>query len=326
MILLEIRKKKIRFISILLLVYFSCVNIFAQEENQNSEFRQDTNRLLVIWENGGRFIEFTELDESHVNMRIVLKPYYRFVYDDASKIKVDYTRIKNSESQFYLKFKYAFSRDSIALPVCVENNSFFTSFYKRVKYTENNSEPNYASRTNPMEGFWIEQGTRDGILLYPQEMPKSIDAYFFTKNSYIKFRYWLDDLVYSKKKAIVKGSSGKSYEFPKLLKRGKYVYSCVTSNGSVLRNFETGVYSINGDKNAADGKGLSLTLKKQGAGPGSDAVADVYPHQRFIEMKNLPLYILDRGQVFSIGDAYLLRSSITNLDAEIKAHNSKRRK
>ncbi len=211
-------KKRVQVISVFVIFCLLSLSVFGEEES----FVKEVNPLLGIWENGGRFIEFTEQDENHINMRIVLKPYYRFVYDDASKIKVENRKIGVSNSQFSLKFKYAFSRNSIAIPVCVENNSFFTSFYKRVKYTENNAEPNYEDRTNPMEGFWIEQGTRDGILLYPQEMPKSIDAYFFTENSYIKFRYWLDDLVYSDKKAIVQGASGKTYEFPKLLKRGKY--------------------------------------------------------------------------------------------------------
>ncbi len=304
-------------------MFFSLGSVFC-EEPETSTIR---NKLLGVWENGGRFIEFSEDDNvQNMKMRIVLKPYYRFVYDDASKINVEYSKIKNSKSQFYLRYKYALTRNSIALPVCVENNCFFTSFYKRVKYTENNSEPDYETRVNPLEGFWIEQGTRDGILLYPNEMPESIDAYFFTGNSYIKFRYWRDDLVYSTKKAIVKGKSGKTYEFPKLLKRGRFIYSCITSNGRTLRNFETGTYKIKQDANAGKGKGLSLSFKKQGAGPGSDAVSDTYPHKQFIVMEDLPLYILDEGQVFSIGDPYLIHAPITNLDAEIKKHNSKRRK
>ncbi len=320
--ILNLKTKTAKIFIVFALLFVSIFNLSSQE-NQNSK---SDYSILGIWENGGRFIEFSKDASDNMNMRIVLKPYYRFVYDDASKIRVDVRKIENSNAQFYLTMKYALTRNSVSLPICVENDSLFTSFYKRVKYTENNEDPDFSKRTTPLEGFWIEQGNQNGILLYPNEIPKSIDAYFFSGNSYMKFRYWLDDLEYNTKKAIVKGRSGKSYEFPKLLKRGKFVYSCITSNGSKLRNFETGTYTINKDNNAANGKGLSLTFNKQGAGPGSDAASDTYPDKRFIVMENLPLYILDDNQVFAIGDAYLFRSKVLDLNKEIEKHNSKRRK
>ncbi len=322
MFLLSIKKRKIKFIISLIFVFLFAVNTFCQEQDKSEKL----NRLLGVWENGGRFIEFSDDNIENLKMRIVLKPYYRFVYDDASKINVEYKRVENSKSQFYLRYKYALTRNSLVIPVCVENNSLFTSFYKKVKYTENNKEPNYSERSNSLEGFWIEQGTRKGILLYPNELPESIDAYFFHGNSYTKFRYWLDDLEYNTKKAVMKDNDGNTYEFPKLLKRGAAVYSCITSNGTKLRNFETGIYSIKTIKNSENEERLALTFDKQGAGPGKTASADTYPHQQFIVMENLPLFILDEGQVFAIGEAYLSRSKITNLDEEIKKHNSKRRK
>ncbi len=321
----KINRKKHKKITFALMI-FSLMNLFCQEENSDlikNEPNRQEDEILGIWENGGRFIEFTKDQNEKFNMRIVLKPYYRFVYDDVSKYTTGYGKLENSDSQFYLKVNYTLARKAIVLPVCVERDLFFTSFYKKFSYTVNQKEPDYSLQKNPLEGFWIEQGNRNGVLLYAVEVPKSIDAYFFSGESYIKFRYWLDDLAYNEKKAVIRAGDGNTYEFPKLLKRGELVYSCITSNGKALRNFETGTFFIKAGKNEQGKTNFSLTLNPQGSGPGTHSVADTYPHPDFPVMENLPLYLLDNNSVFAFGAPYLLRSKVSDLDAEIKKHNKK---
>ena len=314
------------------------LNLFGQE-NTEAALSEKALGIEGIWENGGRFIEFSrDREKDSLDMRVILKPYYRFVYEKMGNFSSSIEALENSNSQFYLRVNYPYVKKAVVFPVCIENNFFFTSFYKKIPYEvkkeradnlletkDENSESSFEGKKNLLNGFWIEQGSPDGILLYPNEAPASIDAYFFTGDDYIRFRYWLDDLEYNDKKVIVKGNDEISYEFPRLLKRGNLVYSCVTNTGSILRNYETGKYTISSDSNAENTQGLFLSFKPLGAGPGTHASPDTYPKAQFSVLENLPLYILDDGKVFAMGSPFLIRSDVKDLDAEIEKQNSKRR-
>ncbi|UTC61681.1 hypothetical protein E4O05_09000 [Treponema sp. OMZ 787] len=321
----------------LVLSFFIAFNLFGQE-NSDIPLSQRESNIEGLWENGCRFIEFSKKDDSLLDMRIVLKPYYRFVYEKTGTFSASLETQEDSKSLFYLKIRYPYVKNTIVFPVCVENDFFFTSFYKKIPYEvqkedlddfseskDENSQNSFGNKKIALDGFWIEQGSPDGILLYPNDPPESVDAYFFMGDDYIRFRYWLDDLEYNDKKVIVKGNDGTGYIFPRLLKRGSLVYSCVTNTGSILRNYETGKFIISSDTDAEKTKGLFLTFKPLGAGPGSHAVADTYPKSQFSVLENLPLYITDDGKLFSIGEPFLMRSQVKDLDAEIRTHNSKRR-
>lgn len=308
---------------------------------QNTDGNKRNASIEGIWENKERFIEFsglgnTEKPEGYMEkkrtfltMRTVLKPYYTFVYTEEGNCDVWFENSDelHQNTLLYLHITYPLVKKTAILPVCIENNNLFTSFYERISFTASDEHSNAVAGTyaSPLYGFWIEQGNRSGILLYPEEPPASLDAYFFTDKDYIRFRYWLDDLAYTAKPAYVKSSDGISYEFPKLLKRGDSVYSCITSNGSILRNFETGTYTITQADKAEKGTFI-ITLNKQGSGIGSHAAADTYPHEKFAVMKNLPVYILNGNRIFAFGEPYLTRSHIENLDSIIKEHNSKKRR
>jgi len=70
---------------------------------------------------------------------------------------------------------------------------------------------------------------------------------------------------------------------------------------------------------------LFLSFKPLGAGPGTHAAPDTYPKAQFSVLENLPLYIMDDGNVFAMGSPFLIRSDIKDLDAEIEKHNANRR-
>lgn len=296
-----------------------------------------------IWENNERFVEFLNLTEDgdflKFDIRVVLKTYYKFFYDDVAAFtgSVNKSFEENKASFFYLNIKYPLVKKIAVVPVCAEGDYFFTSFYRRSHFNfteksgtneiENKNVPPIGGQaTSPLYGFWTEEGDRNGFLLYPYEAPESFDAYFFTDNDYIRFRYWRDDLAYNEKKVTIKSADGTSYEFPKLLKRRQAVYSCVTNNGSVLRNFETGTYTVSSGGEEEGHSGLTITLHKQGAGIGTHAAADTYPHAQFPVMQNIPLHILNAGDIFAFGEPFLKRSAITDLNKEISEHNAKRRK
>ncbi|MGI5065907.1 hypothetical protein [Treponema putidum] len=314
------------------------LSLFGQE-NTGTAFPENALDIEGIWENGGRFIEFSrDIEKDSLNMRVVLKPYYRFVYEKMGNFSSSIEAVEDSKTQFYLRISYPYVKKAVVFPVCIEKNYFFTSFYKKIPYeikkesSDNLLEPKdensanfLAGKRNLLDGFWIEQGSPDGILLYPNEAPASIDAYFFSGDDYIRFRYWLDDLEYNDKKVIVQMNDGISCEFPRLLKRGSLVYSCVTNTGSILRNYEKGKYTTFSNASAENTQGLSLSFMPSGAGPGTHASPDTYPKAQFSVLENLPLYIMDDGNVFAMGSPFLIRSDIKDLDAEIEKQNAKRR-
>lgn len=287
-------------------------------------FSQTSSNVMGIWENGGRFVEFYEKD-GQVQMRVALKPYYATVYDAPISFSNPFETV-TEDATYSLSIKYPSSRKVVSLPIFVHTSYLFTSFYKKIDFELlDGSTDNIEARDEyPLFGFWVEQGSKDGILLYPNDVADNFDAYFFEDNKYIRFRYWHDEnLAYSEGKAIFKGSNGLYYKVPKMIKRGKLVYSCITTNGSSLRNYETGSYTIETDKFSQE-RGVFLVLNKEGASPGKNAVADTYPDYKYANKESIPLYLMKGGSVFAMGGPFLFRSSIQDLDAEIKKHNALR--
>lgn len=287
-------------------------------------FAQQNEEIMGIWENGGRVVEFYKKDDS-TSMRVVLKPYYEKVYDEPVVFSNPF-ETSSQDSTYALSITYPFTKRVISLPVFLYDAYLFTSFYKKVDFEslDGNVSDIEALDEYPLFGFWLEQGSKDGILLYPNEPVDSFDAYFFEDKKYIKFRYWHDEnLAFSDGKAVFRGSTGLYYKVPKMIKRGDMVYSCITTNGTSLRNYEVGSYSIETDKFSQE-KGVFLVLNKEGAKPGNKAVADTYPDYKYGSKESIPLYMMSAGNVFAIGGPFLFRSSIQDLDEEIKKRNNSR--
>ena len=287
-------------------------------------FSQGDGTVMGVWENGGRFVEFYE-KEGETQMRVALKPYYASVYDAPVSFSNPFeTGAENTT--YSLSIKYPFTKKVVSLPIFVHNSYLFTSFYKKIDFEllDGNMNDIEVKDEYPLFGFWVEQGSKDGILLYPNEVADDFDAYFFENGRYIRFRYWHDDaLAYSEGKAIFKGSNGLYYKVPKMIKRGKMVYSCITTNGSSLRNYETGSYTIETDKFSKE-RGVFLVLNKEGALPGKNAVSATYPDYRYSNKESIPLHFTKGANVFAIGGPFLFRSAVNDLASEIKKHNAKR--
>ena len=294
--------------------------------------------LTGIWENTERFIEYTPKADSASadTLHIVLKTYYRYVYEDMGEYPVTCAPDEQSEGLYQLAVRYPQGKKAAETSLWVYRDSLFSSFYKKIPYTIGNSngpaarplsveaEPTSADggtdQTHMLDGFWIEQGHRDGLLIYPQESPAFFDAYFFMGSEYIKFRYWKNESEYQEKYAVFQHIDGKSISVPKLITQYGSVYNCITSNGSKLKNYEKGSFVL--EKN---GDALSLTITPQGSGPGTHAAGDTYPHQRYPRIEKLPVAYDEKAGIFAFGSPFLLRSAVTDLQDEILKHNSLKR-
>lgn len=295
--------------------------------------------LAGIWENSERFIEYTGKADgtSEDTLRIVLKTYYRFVYEDMGTYPVK-VKQEDTGNIYSLNIRYQGFRTPITTRVWVHDNGLFSSFYKKTPYTlvtdrQQNASSSVSAKPNAdtqpisspeaaiLDGFWVEQGFRDGILIYQQEAPAFFDAFFFNGTQYIKFRYWTGDFDYKEKYARFAFDDGLQVTVPKFIRQYDAIYSCITDNGSKLKNYEKGSVSIGNDGNGM----RQLTLTPQGGGPGTHATGDVYPNQKYPKIQGLPLYYDETDGAFAFGEPFLTRSSISDLHEEIKRHNSLKR-
>jgi len=294
--------------------------------------------LVGIWENSERFIEYTGKADGSAEdtLRIVLKTYYRFVYDDIGAYPVTATK-QNTENIYSLRIRYPGFKIPVPASVWVHADGLFASFYKKIPHNlvadrkQNtpqsgtdevpaNLQSNLSVPVSFLDGFWIEQGFRNGILIYQQEAPAFFDAFFFNGTQYIKFRYWTGDFEYKEKYAGFAFDDGLQVSVPKFIRQYDTIYSCITDNGSKLKNYEKGTVSINSSNGA-----LQLTLTPQRGGPGTHAAGDVYPNQKYPQVQELPLYYDETDEAFAFGEPFLIRSSISGLQKEITRHNSLKR-
>jgi len=290
--------------------------------------------IYGVWENGGRFIEFsTPDDDGSLQMRIVLKPYYSYVYEPLGNFNARISGVENFAGLNILQITYPRMKQSVYMPVCLIDKFLFTSFFQRHDYTTSKPELPAEMRPygitdeqagaamnahqSPLYGFWTEQGSQKGIMLYANEAPEYFDAYFFNEAEYFKFRYWKDDLANTEKQATFSDAEGVTFTVPRVLTRGRLTYSCVTANASTLRNYESGTYEIK----SRDGS-YYLTLTPVKAGPGKLASKDTYENAKYPTVINLPLYLTEDEKIFSFGEPFLFKTNITDLTEEIKKHNA----
>ena len=154
--------------------------------------------LAGIWENSERFIEYIgKADEAAEDtLRIVLKTHYRFVYEDMGTYPVKVVKQEDTGNIYSLNIRYQGFRTPVTTSVWVHGNGFFSSFYKKAPHnliadrrqrlsssgsaeTNTYSQPVLSLSTALLDGFWVEQGFRNGILIYQQEAPAFFDAFFF---------------------------------------------------------------------------------------------------------------------------------------------------
>jgi len=277
----------------------------------------NTPQLTGIWENSGRFVEFS----ADGKMRIVLKPYYGFVYEDKGWIpcRVDGTDLAGV---FSLSLSYAGEKKDTPVPAAVIGDSLFFRFFRKVDVGAavlQGAAPQ-ASPAAPviavapvkpaapqLSGFYQAAGNAPALRLYRSEPETEFFCYYFSGNEYYRIRYWAADVRPRDVQARFTSKSGALVGIPKFIPIDDVLYTCITSTGTVLRNYESGTYAI------ADG---NIAFK-------ADKV--VFEGTAAALMKPSRLTLSQDGAVAAFGEPYLVRSKITALEAEIKAHNSLRR-
>lgn len=286
--------------------------VVSEDAPEAAPAPEDTRSPLAgIWENRDRFVEFT----ADGRMRIVLKPYYGFVYQDTGYISCDIAYPTPSRERALVTPRYAGEKNLSSLPVLVLADSFYLSFLSRedpvppADATASEATPTdaTAAEATSTDGLWLASGAGLPILLYKPEPTDDLFGWVFRGRAYWKIRYWKTDARFRDKKAAYAVPGGPDLSVPKFLTVGGELYTCVTGTGTKLRNIESGTFSV------ADGK---LSFK-----PDRPVYAGTEARYR----DAVPFRLSPDGRSLSLGEPWLARSGVADLDAAIAEHNAKRR-
>lgn len=280
-------------------VLFVLVSAVLPAQNAEKDTAENTDSLLFgVWENSARFLEFS----LESGLRIVLKPYYAFVYEDAGWIPCSVSAVPSRGGIFLLSVSYPGERTPAGFPVAViGGGDLFTRFYVRERPA---GQP--PAEPAALSGFWREYGNSGEIRLYSGPPPDAFFCLWFSGSRYCRIRYWLTGAPFREGDAVfTPQGETEPVAVPKFLRAGNAVYTCVTGTGSVLRNYEQGTWEIAGNE-----------IRFQ-----ADRI--VFAGARREE--TLPVFFSASGDILAFGPPAFTRSGIQDLDGEIAAHNAKRR-
>lgn len=272
-----------------------------------------------LWENSGRFFEL----RGDGNCRLILKPYYGFLYEEFPDFEYTTGNSKDiiSGSEYIeINLKYPGEIQEIKMPCMITSSGLFLDFLKKDSGAESDTD---VSGPFLPEGLYIPCGNRDELLLTPAPVKSEVYAWYFKDNLYYRVRYWIADRpaapgIYSS----IKETSGTPVLFPRTLDLNGTVYTCVTLNETEIRHYEKGVWEYISDESGE--KEIRFLpeitrgkyVKKH---PAKSPYKDDYV---------LPVFFSSDGLYLSLGNPYLYPVEIYSSDEmaeNISAHNSKRR-
>ncbi len=293
-------------------------------------FADTDNPLAGVWSNGSRFVEFAP----DGRMRFVLKTYYGFVYEDRPWLPYSITPLSFAatddtvptdgssasanpvSASWVLSLRYPKEKAAAEIPFAVIGDSIYFRFYRKAdpaRVIGSSATGQNAGATGAvpgkggLDGFWIAAGNRDALMLYPGDPVSEFFSYYFRGSDYYRIRYWATDARPRDVGARFAARDGSELVVPKFIMIGSTLYTCVTSTGKVLRNYESGTFET------TEG---ALTFKPS---------AIVYSGTAASVLKPLTYALSADGTVLALGDPYLARSKVADLSAEIAAHNALRR-
>lgn len=270
-----------------LFIIFS-ISAFIFSQNQQDSY---LNELSGVWENSSRFVVV-----NNDSLSFVLKTFYGFYYDEVAVLPAFLTTSETGET--LLEINYKGVKQPQVFPIGVINNKLFLDFYCKGSAFDNVSSSDDQNQIendseSPLQGFWRCSGNVLGIEVALPQIKNEVTCYYFTDEEVYLLRYWKVDLPYTKEYATATDGDF-SFTVDKLLKIGDVVYSCTVGRGTQIRNLKKCAYKIEGD---------TILFELDGEKPK-------------------PFSFSQDGSLLSFSDPYLTKSTIADLNAEIKEHNS----
>lgn len=344
-----------RFITIASILLFSVCSTLAQtaglaDTAGDPTSPRESGDILGIWENRSRFVEFS----ADGKMRIILKPYYGFVYEDtgwmpyaetpvdaspapatmtgtiqsgSGELKPKSVSLLPSRSLHSLSVRYSGEKYDQLVPAAVIGDGVYFRFFRKdasvspaaaqsAVGTQQSASVGQQSASGGstsdatavlLQGFWLASGNADALRLYKSEPVHEFYSFYFDGGAYYRIRYWEADVRERNLRASFESADGRTLTVPKFIRLGGALYTCVTSTGTKLRNYERGTYEL---------KEGAIALKPESVVFTGTAAYVALP---------MRVSVTADGAVLAFGEPYLARSRIVDLDKEIIAHNGLRR-
>lgn len=260
------------------------------------------NNPTGIWENDSRFVEF----RPDGKLRIILKPYYGFVYEDTGWVQdFKMPRVQINDGLFLQYYqKIAVSAPSgLDQSLIAEPNSS-----PKEEGAPKSVNDNSFAIISDLNGFWLAQGLVPAIRLYKEENLSYLYGWYFDGSHYYRIRYWKTDVRFRNVEASFTSMNNQILKVPKFITFDTDLYTCITSTGTILRNYEKGEFTRS--------EGNIEFIPQDIVFAGTEAAY----------RKPIKLTLSQDGKIFALGEPYLVRSLVTDIEAEITTHNGKRRK
>lgn len=180
---------------------------------KNKTTASDTSKL-GIWENASRFVEITKNSSNSLDMKITLKLFYEYYYDD----KIESESHPNYDS-------IAKIGDGLYLEYWTKGSAF------DAKQTDDGI-------------YWRPSGNLEELSIDQAQMKKELTAYYVYTGSdtpqIFEIRYWIANLEYAKEYAGIELEKDENTHLTllvdKYLKINGIVYTCATGRRTIIRN------------------------------------------------------------------------------------------
>lgn len=217
------------------------------------------------------------------NCYFYFKTYYTLHYEKTGNLSAN---IEATKDGAVMNIKYAFDRNPFPVQVGIINDKMYLNYF--VKGSSFKDENPSHSR----EGFWRCCGNVDLIGIAEPCYKKEVTAYYFKEDEVYILRYWETDMDYSESDAYII-EDNERFAVDKFIRIGNRLYTCVTGRSTTIRNLHKEKYTIKDDRIfiGNDDKGKDILFSEDGL---------------FMTMTK----------------PYLEKSSVKDLEKEMKEHNS----
>ena len=222
-------------------------------------YSQDVEDLYGIWEGKDRFVfiepvntpsekgavvgEHVALEDTKIEIVILLKDYYGWYYDrvvEPTKYSKSYPRTRNSATTRNAEHVY--------LEVNQIDKSTFDNTYELVlSYSkkqrnyipiviiDDNMFLNFAVQDKNDRNFYRGVATSKGISVSEMAVNDNLISYYIKDNSIYNLRYWITDMDYEDS-MVSYSKNNFDFSVPKHIISGGNNYACVPGRRKVIRN------------------------------------------------------------------------------------------
>lgn len=226
-----------------------------------------------VWERDDRYVIFSCRDGNGEARQkeaaaILLKTFYSWYLDrtaepedwterrtlndstrpDAERLFIEYRPLVTGNGQtrdasVWEMFLWLPSlKEASVIPVAIIGGNLYLNF--AVKLNAQNAETNKnegnaqdKKESDPLEGFWAQMSSADGVKVCPPVTSTDIYSTYITKDAVYTIRYWRTDMEYTNEMAFF-SDGGQTFSVVKHIQSAGKIYTCANGRSVTIRNVQ----------------------------------------------------------------------------------------